>query len=275
VKGPWQTGDVELSAVVRILDTEGEAAEAPRGFGARLLATALVRLPTGAISDPDTLLNVGTGDGQMDFEGRLLGQLAFGGRLGLHLGGRYGVQQSRTLVQRVAAPETVLAPSSTRQIVEWTPGAYFGVEIAPVWRFTDELDLVAEYRLFRKYRDTYTLAGTSVGAGVDTGVLEVGGTRGRGKRRSDPRHDAVGARRAPLPEDLGKLADADSSSRACALDLADSGSPPSMRAISCTRASAWSGRTSAVVVPSLTAFSTKRWWSPRAATCARWVTTNT
>jgi hypothetical protein len=173
VKGPWSTGDVELSAVVRILDTGEPGADGSSGLGARVLATALVRLPTGAVPNPDTLLNVGTGDGQLDLEGRLLGQLTFGRRLGLQVGGRYGVQQPRTLVQRVAPPEMVLAPATTRQLVEWTPGAYFGVEIAPVLRFTDELDLVAEYRLFRKYRDTYALTGLSVGAGVDTSVLEV------------------------------------------------------------------------------------------------------
>jgi hypothetical protein len=132
----------------------------------------MVRLPTGLTESADTALNVGTGDGQMDFEGRLLGQLTLG-RLGLAVGGRYGIQRARTLVRRVAPPETVLAPLATRQLVEWTPGAYFGIEVAPVWRFSEELNLAAEYRVFRKYRDSFELAGSSVGAPVDTRVLEV------------------------------------------------------------------------------------------------------
>jgi hypothetical protein len=108
----------------------------------------------------------------MDFEGRLLAQLSAGRRFGLQAGGRYGLQRSRTLVRRVASPEMVLAPASARQLVEWEPGAYFGVEIAPIWRFTEELNLVAEYRAFRKFRDSYRLVGPSLDGSLDTRVLE-------------------------------------------------------------------------------------------------------
>jgi hypothetical protein len=108
----------------------------------------------------------------MDFEGRVLGQLTIGRRFGLDVGGRYGVQRPRTLFRRVAPPERVLAPLSTRHLVEWKPGTYFGIEIAPVWRFTQELDLAGEYRFFRKHRDSFELVGPSVGAPVDTSVLE-------------------------------------------------------------------------------------------------------
>jgi hypothetical protein len=171
VKTPLEMGDMELSAIVRILDTDAGAAE-PSGLGARLLATALVRLPTGKTELHDVLLDLGTGDGQLDFEGRLLGELTLGRRLGLQAGGRYGVQRPRTLIQRVAPPETVLAPWSLSQVVEWTPGSYLGVEVAPVWRFTGELDLVAEYRFFQKRRDSYEMVGPSFVA-ADPSVLEV------------------------------------------------------------------------------------------------------
>jgi len=172
LKGPWHAGDIELTATVRVLET-GMADRVPTSpFSARVLATGMVRLPTGLTENPDTALSVGTGDGQMDLEGRLLGQLTIGRWFGLNVGGRYGNQRSRTLVRRVAPPETVLAPLSTRQLVEWRPGAYYGVEIAPVWRFTEELNLAGEYRLFRKFRDSFELAGASVGAPVDTRVLE-------------------------------------------------------------------------------------------------------
>jgi hypothetical protein len=173
IKGPWAAGDMELSATVRVLDTQDEA-EAPSGLGARLLATALVRLPTGATDYADTLLDLGSGDGQMDVEGRLLAHLTFGSRLGLHAGGHYGVQRARTLVRRVVPPETVLAPAATRYLVRWTPGSYYGVEIAPVLRFTSELTLVAEYSLFRKLRDSYDLVDTFAGTPpVDPAVLEI------------------------------------------------------------------------------------------------------
>lgn len=174
VKGLWHAGDVEVSATMRLLEgSGGGSAEAAPRFTYRLLGTVLGRLPTGQIDDPDVFLDVGTGDGQADLEGRLLGQATFGRHLGMQMGVRYGVQLPRTLVLRVAPPETVLAAYSTRHMVEWTPGAYFGVEIAPVWRLSDELSIAGEYRVFRKYRDEYALTGTSVGAPVDPAVLEI------------------------------------------------------------------------------------------------------
>jgi hypothetical protein len=168
VKAPWYADDTEVTATVRLL---GSAPDAASPSGLDLLATALVRLPTGTVDDPDVLLDIGAGDGQTDFEGRLLARVTTG-PLGLHMGGRYGVQRSRTLVRRVAPPETILAPASTRQLVEWEPGTYFGVEIAPVWRFSEELNLVAEYRGFRKNRDSYQLVDPSTGGSLDLAVLE-------------------------------------------------------------------------------------------------------
>ena len=182
VKGLWQAGDVEVSATARIL--EGSLGATPNGpprLTFRLLATALARLPTGSTDSADVFLDVGTGDGQADLEGRLLGQVGLGSRLGLHLGARYGIQRPRTLQRRVAAPELVLAPANTRHLVEWSPGSYFGLEVAPTWRLTSELSIAGEYRAFRKYRDEYELTGAPDDPTVlelESGVTlhEVGGT---------------------------------------------------------------------------------------------------
>lgn len=174
VRSLWHAGDVEVSATVRLLDgAVRDSAQAEPRLSYRLLGTLLGRLPTGAIDDPDVFLDVGTGDGQSDLEGRLLGELTLGRHLGFRAGGRYGVQMSRTLVRRVAAPEQVLAPLSSRQLVEWNPGAYFGIEVAPSYRISPELSVGAEYWAFRKYRDAYTLTGVSQGAPVNTAVLEI------------------------------------------------------------------------------------------------------
>ena len=174
VRGIWQAGDVEVSATIRLLGPGPRGPEEPRPrFTFSLLATLLGRLPTGQVDDPDVFYDVGAGDGQTDLEGRLRGALTLGDRIGVLGGARYGIQLSRTVVRRVTPPETVLAPFSTRQLVEWTPGAYWGVEVAPAYRFSSELSVAAEYRVFRKYRDEYELAGPSVGAPVDPAVLEV------------------------------------------------------------------------------------------------------
>jgi hypothetical protein len=174
VKGLWHAGDVEVSATARLLDGGArDSTGAATGFTYRVLGTFLARLPTGLTDHPDVFLDVGTGDGQTDLEGRLLGQLTISARLGIQAGARYGTQRPRRLLRRVAPPELVLAPLATRHLVEWTPGAYFGVEVAPALRISDELTVSAEYRAFRKYRDRYELAGSSVGASVDPAVLEI------------------------------------------------------------------------------------------------------
>jgi hypothetical protein len=170
----WHAGDLEISASFRLLEgARQDSTEASPHLSYRVIGTVLTRLPTGAIDDPDVFLDVGTGDGQTDIEGRILGELTLGRRLGIRAAGRYGIQLPRTLVRRVAPPEQVLAPLSSRQLVEWDPGSYFGVEVAPVYRFAPELSLGAEYRVYRKYRDTYTLAGGSVGAPVDPVVMQI------------------------------------------------------------------------------------------------------
>ena len=173
VRGLWQAGDVEVTATVRVLESgiPGPDEPTPR-FRYSVLATLLGRLPTGQVDHPDFFLDVGTGDGQPDLEARLRGAVTIGDRIGLLGGVRYGIQLPRTLVRRVAPPEIVLAPLSTRQLVEWSPGAYWGIEVAPGYRFSDELSVAAEYRVFRKYRDEYELTGASVGAPVDPAVLE-------------------------------------------------------------------------------------------------------
>jgi hypothetical protein len=174
VRGIWQAGDVEVSATIRVLGPgpRGPAEPRPR-FTFSLLATLLGRLPTGQIDDPDIFYDVGTGDGQADLEGRLRGAMTIGDRFAVLGGGRYGIQLSRTLVRRVAPPEMVLAPFSTRQLVEWTPGAYWGVELAPAFQFSNELSVAAEYRYFQKNRDEYRLAGASVGTPLDPSVLAI------------------------------------------------------------------------------------------------------
>jgi hypothetical protein len=174
LKGPWHAGDLEVSATIRLLEGQVRSTpEAEPSFTYRVLATALGRLPTGQVDSVDVILDVGTGDGQADMEGRLFAQVTVGRRLGLQVGGRYGVQRPRTLLRRIVPPEQVLSYASTRQTVEWTPGDYYGIEIAPLWRISGELSVAAEYRAFRKHRDDYELVGPSAGAPFDTSVLEV------------------------------------------------------------------------------------------------------
>lgn len=155
----WAAGDVEINADVRILEGEVRAPGAERArFAWSLAGGGLVRLGTGTQENPDILLHVGTGDAQMDVEGRVQAGLRVGGSFGVRAGVRYGVQGATTLLRRVAAPEQVLAPIAATRAVRWTPGAYLDVAVSPRWHLSDVLALALDYRLFHKGADTYELA---------------------------------------------------------------------------------------------------------------------
>lgn len=174
IRSGWNPGDAEIVATVRILEGSSSAAafEVPK-FSYRLLGTLLGRLPTGTIDHPDFFLDIGTGDGQPDIEGRLLAEMTFENRLGIAFGGLYGAQLPRTLIRRVASPEVPLPALSTRQLVEWNPGEYFGFDLAPVFRLSPELSIIGEYSFFKKLTDIYQLAGSSIGAPLDPVVMEL------------------------------------------------------------------------------------------------------
>jgi hypothetical protein len=117
-------------------------------------AGVLVRLGTGSAADPDIPLDLGSGDGQTDLEGRVFSNLR-SGRFGLWGDARYGVQRPRTLTRRVGPPELALVPAINRATVEWTPGTYFQLELSPRYHFTEELAFTGGYRLFRKAEDEF------------------------------------------------------------------------------------------------------------------------
>ena len=164
----WQTGDVEVSALLRLLELHDSSPETGAQPIARLVAGFVVRLPTGIPEDPDVFLDLGHGDGQTDLEGRLSGWVRLG-RLSLAAGGRYGVQRETTVTKRIAAPEVPMPPLSTRAEATWRPGSYLGIDVAPSLRLTEELWLVGEYRYFQKDRDELELL--QPGLGLDPMIL--------------------------------------------------------------------------------------------------------
>jgi hypothetical protein len=160
IMGLWELGDVEVSANVRLLDgvVQDSASDAPR-FAYTLSGGALVRLGTGKPDDPDVFLDVGSGDGQTDVEGRVDGGLRVGRRLEFRGTVRYGVQRPTTLVRRVAPFEGILAPAYTKRAVRWTPGNYTFLDISPRWHLSEALALAADYRRYHKGQDQYALIG--------------------------------------------------------------------------------------------------------------------
>ena len=157
-KGLWAVGDVEVSARLRLLDNLTPSPGAPEpGFGYRVTGSFLARLATGTQEDPDVLLDIGTGDRQMDLQGGLAAQVRLGGRIGLAVSGYYASQGSTTLVKRVAPPELAMPPAATRREVKWQPGTFVGFDLSPALHLSSTLTLAGEYRFFQKRRDSFEL----------------------------------------------------------------------------------------------------------------------
>jgi len=202
-RGLWQTGDIEVSALIRLLErVPMNPAGKATGLSYRLTAGFVARLPTGTPEDPDVFLDVGTGDGQMDLEGRTTAAIVLR-RFGLEAGGWYGVQRSTMLTKRVAPLELAMPPISTRQLVRWSPASYLGLEVAPSVRLTDELSFTAQYRFFRKGRDVYELVDPAMPLDVNELARETGVKLhqiGAGLRYTTVRKWAAGI--APKPVEL-------------------------------------------------------------------------
>lgn len=157
-QGLWAVGDVELTARLRLLDNLTTGPNGPDSrAGYRLTGRFAVRLPTGTQEDPDILLDIGTGDAQLDVEGGLAADVRLTGWLGLSAATFYTRQGATTLTRRVAPPEMVLSPSTTRRQVRWTPGALMGVDVAPHVRLSATVSLHGEYRYLHKFRDEVAL----------------------------------------------------------------------------------------------------------------------
>ncbi len=157
VRRLWTLGDVELSAAIRLLEggaLPGSAASAD-GFSYRVGGGLLVRLGTGQAEVASNFVDIGTGDAQTDVEGRIFATLGWGSRFALWTDGRYGVQSSRTIRRRIAPPEVVLAPAESLADVEWTPGDYLSLEVAPRLHVTEGVALSLRYSFWHKAEDTF------------------------------------------------------------------------------------------------------------------------
>ncbi|MCY3808621.1 MAG: hypothetical protein OXG58_04145, partial [Gemmatimonadetes bacterium] len=150
----WRLGDIELRVNTRLYDSGGDADE--RGIEAGL--GTLVRLPTAVQADPASLVDVGTGDDQMDVEVRGWLNARLGGGSGIWAGYRHGVQLGGTTIRRAFDPSVTFAPLSTQATLEWDPGDYRVVDLAPWYRVSGSLTLLAGYRHRGKGPDSFALA---------------------------------------------------------------------------------------------------------------------
>lgn len=155
----WRLGDIELRVNSRLYDSGGDADERgiEVGFG------TLVRLPTAVQADPSSLVDMGTGDDQMDIEVRGWLNARLGGGPGIWAGYRHGVQLGGTTIRRAFDPSFTFAPLSTQVALEWDPGDYRVVDLAPWYRVSRSLTLLAGYRHRGKGPDSFALSADAGG----------------------------------------------------------------------------------------------------------------
>jgi hypothetical protein len=164
-------GDVELGAKYRVI-ADAHWATAVQ---------AIVRLPTAGPDSADDLLRQSLGDRQLDLEGRLTQELTVG-PLWLNVAVPAGLQRPSTRVRRVAPVDAFLVPATATATLQWDPGDYAGVDVAPLLRLSREFAAGFTAGYFTKAQDRYAYRSTQdsldlatrTGAPVAASVLDVG-----------------------------------------------------------------------------------------------------
>ncbi|MHB1225492.1 MAG: hypothetical protein ACYC2G_15800 [Gemmatimonadaceae bacterium] len=161
-------GDIEVGARLLLFDGFGgdiARATTPTGITARASIDGLVRLGTGKPSDPDRLLDVGTGDGQMDVEVGAVADLIFGRRFWASAAARYGVQLEGDQTVRVPSPGgESYVNDANRALVRRDPGDYMELELTPRVSLGEFVSLSASYRFRHRDADALELADAAPGA---------------------------------------------------------------------------------------------------------------
>ena len=153
-------GDIELGAKILLIDSFGSGAAARAGDrrgGFRFAIGGLARLGTGQVDRPNELVDVGTGDGQMDIEANGAADFIFGRRLWASVAGRYGVQMKDEQLMRI--PDVARNPflaGYREQMVSRDLGDYIEVEASPRFVYNDYIALSGQWIYRRKAEDAYT-----------------------------------------------------------------------------------------------------------------------
>lgn len=116
-------GDVEVQARFRAVHT--------RSYTATI--GALARLPTGHPDSPNDFIDLAAGDAQLDLEGELTQELRVG-PLWLNAAARAGVQTKGERERRVGPGTDVLLARGATALLNWDPGNYFVLDVAPLVR---------------------------------------------------------------------------------------------------------------------------------------------
>jgi hypothetical protein len=165
-------GDVEVNAKYRIVESRNYA----------LSGAVVVRLPTGHQGSPNNLFDLSTGDHQTDVELQVAQELTLFDRLWLNALVRAGWQQPGARTRRVGPQSVLLIPHAALATLNWEPGDYLGVDVAPMLRLSKVFGVGLTAGYWTQKRDRYTYrapqdsiaVATRLGAPVSAAVLDAG-----------------------------------------------------------------------------------------------------
>jgi hypothetical protein len=165
-------GDIEVEAKYRIRESHNYA----------LSGALVVRLPTGRQDSPNNLFDQSTGDHQTDIEIQVAQELTLFDRLWVNALVRVGRQQPGTRTRRVGPQSVLLLPHAALATLDWDPGDYARIDVAPMYRFSREFGVGFTAGYYTQTRDRYAYRtaqdsidiATRLGAPVSAGVLDAG-----------------------------------------------------------------------------------------------------
>lgn len=161
-------GDVELGASYTIIDRWNRAGH-PGGL--RLVAQALVRLPTGYQPLPNNFVSLPTGGGQTDLQLSMVADVG-GGKVGARFTGTYNDQLSLTSERRVTLPTQPIPWADRLATVTTDPGNELALSALPYFQFAPGLALVGVVRYWSRGADVVDYASSADALpGVSAGEL--------------------------------------------------------------------------------------------------------
>ena len=165
-------GDIEVQAKYRMLETRSLA----------LSGAVVLRLPTGNQNSPNNLFALSTGDHQTDIELQLAQEWTLFDHLWLNGMVRLGRQRPGTRQRRVGPQSTLLLPHATLATLNWDPGDYAALDVAPMLRLAKHFGVGFTAGYYTQRRDRYSYQSpqdsialaTHLGTPVAASVLDAG-----------------------------------------------------------------------------------------------------
>ncbi len=149
-------GDIEVGAMLQLLNTVTRDSLQRYGSGVRVAVGAAVRLGTGTADDPDDFFDIPSGDGQHDVELRTQWDVLLGRRLALGFGGRYVLQLPDRETVRIIEPHQPFPAHWRRHDVDRDIGDVVDVQVTPRVAVGSFFSVMAQYRTRRKAEDRHT-----------------------------------------------------------------------------------------------------------------------